>query len=106
MQNPEMEVFHNFLTNELKSTLDADYAEIIFHILQKDHTDLDTSCEWAVKAIDEAKPWLNPGLIDRMLNLMNHIAAAYPPSSSQEQRIIKTFVDHLTGLSVERVNHN
>lgn len=96
IQREEVDAVNRFITNETEKTFSADYADIIFHILQKDHTDVMTALQWAKDSIRSSRPWLTKDYREKFCTLIDTIVAAYPPVTTEEINLVTTYKSLLT----------
>ncbi len=92
VQNEERQKFHNIVAAELR-TKDYDFqiSDIIFQIIDKDKMDAETTYDWAMKEIKLNSHYLSPELKLTFLRIMDKIAKAYPPVTSEEKKFIERF---------------
>jgi uncharacterized tellurite resistance protein B-like protein len=107
VQREERERFQLIVVNELKG---KDYgfnvSDIVFQILEKDKVDSDTIYDWAMKEIRTNSHYLSPELKEKFLRVMEKVAAAYPPVTSDENSIISRFVKDIAGINGDPVFYN
>ena len=92
VQNEERQKFHNIVAAELR-TKDYDFqiSDIIFQIIDKDKMDAETTYDWAMKEIKLNSHYLSPELKLTFLRIIDKIAKAYPPVTSEEKKFIERF---------------
>ncbi len=92
IQKEESENFHKIVLDELNnSAYDFDISDIIFQVMKKDKMDSNTAYEWAIKEIKTNSHYLSPQLKDKFISVIEKIAEAYPPVTSEESDIINRF---------------
>lgn len=92
IQEKERKKFHDIVGAELRSgDADFDLADIIFQIMDKEGMDAETSYNWAIKEIRLNSHYLSPELKQTFIRIMEKVAAAYPPVTTQEQNLLDRF---------------
>ena len=88
----EKKVLHDQLVKSVSDHgLDFDYSEIIFQLLSKDHTDVKTAYEWAMKEMKLHEYYLTEKLKNDFIGILEKIASAKPPVTLDEENLIERF---------------
>lgn len=92
VQKEEREKFKDIILQEL-SHMDYsfDVSDIVFQIMEKDKLDSGTAYDWAMKEIKTNSHYLSPELKQKFIKVMEKVASAYPPVTSDESSIIARF---------------
>ena len=99
IQKEEKELLHKIVTDEVeKNSYDFDIADIIFHILQKDKKDFETTYNWAIHSMKLGKHHFSEEMKDQFLHIIKKVAKAFPPISMEESEIIDRFSRDLKTL--------
>jgi hypothetical protein len=99
IQREEREKLHDLLSGEfIKLDADYSYADIIFHLLDKEHMDFERSYMWGLDSIKLGSHKLNSKLKWDFTDILFKVAAAYPPSTRSEEAIIFRFIKDIKGL--------
>lgn len=92
MQSKERQKFHKIVVNELNcKDYDFNISDIIFHIMDKDHMDVETTYKWAMDEIKLNSHYLSPELKETFIKVMEMVATADPPLTAEEKEIIEKF---------------
>ncbi len=101
IQKEERQKFHDIVVSELRGKSgNFDVSEIIFHIMDKDKMDTETTYNWAIKEITLNSHYLSPKLKQSFITIMEKVAEAFPPITAEEQKILTRFkkdIEPLTG---------
>ena len=99
VQKEEREKFHNIVTQELESKhYSFNVSDIIFQILEKDKIDSNTVYDWAIKEIRTNVYYMSPELKEKFISVLDKIAIAFPPVTTEESSIIKRFKKDIENL--------
>jgi uncharacterized tellurite resistance protein B-like protein len=100
IQNEEKKLFHEIVTQEIEQhNIDFDYSEIIFNIMEKDKTDVETSYTWAIKEIQNNKHYFLPELRKKFVSIMERVAGAFPPVTVQERVLLERFRSDINSIN-------
>lgn len=88
VQNEERQMIHQIVVEESGHEIDFDYAEIIFSILQKEKQGALGVLDWAFHAFELGKHHLTPKMKEQFVSVIKKIAAAYPPTTAEELKMI------------------
>ncbi|MFI5203155.1 MAG: hypothetical protein ACHQF2_01570 [Flavobacteriales bacterium] len=92
LQEAEKKTFEKIVTeHKAWHSGDFDYADVIFKILQKDKTDLETAYAWAMKEIELNKHHLTAQMVNSFKEILTRVAEAFPPVSIDEKEILNRF---------------
>ncbi|HEY4798208.1 MAG TPA: TerB family tellurite resistance protein [Bacteroidia bacterium] len=104
VQKEELKKFRNIVEAELRCKDYAfDVSDIIFHIMNRDHTDSKTSYEWAMNQIRLNSHYLSPQLKNTFIRVMEKIAKAFPPVTKSEQNLIDRFKKEIAPINGDPV---
>jgi uncharacterized tellurite resistance protein B-like protein len=94
VQQEERDKFHNLIAAELRcKEYNFEVSDIIFRLMDKDRNkqDFKTTYNWAMKEIRTNGHYLSPSLKETFIKLIEKIAAAYPPVTTEEKSMIDQF---------------
>lgn len=92
IQKEEEKKFQAIVSDELDSKNHSfDVSDIIFKILEKDKFDTETTYNWAMREIKTNSHYLSPELKEKFICVMEKVAKAYPPVTSEENTILERF---------------
>lgn len=101
IQNDEVRKFHTILESELTVTGDSlSVADIIFHIMKKDHVDSETAYTNALNQMKLNSQYLSAEMKLSFLHVAEKVAKAFPPSLRSEKNMIVRFrkdISEITG---------
>lgn len=101
IQEEEKRILHDIVTSEIrKDNIDFDYSEIIFSIMAKDATDVETSYGWAISEIRNNRHYFNEGFRETFVSVLCKVAEAFPPVTAQERTLIDRFTKDVKSLEV------
>jgi uncharacterized tellurite resistance protein B-like protein len=108
VQEAERRKFHDIVTGELgKKDASIDISEIIFKLMDKrSSSDSETTYTWAMNEIVTNSHYLSPSLKQKFIKVMERIAAAYPPVTPDEERIINRFKTDIQPLEGDPIYYN
>lgn len=95
IQKEEKDKLRSILEESNGIGFSEDYANIIFEILQKDHTPLEYSQGWALDALKGAGPWLTDQHRKEFTRILRNVASAYPPVTKNEKKLLDLFISKL-----------
>jgi uncharacterized tellurite resistance protein B-like protein len=93
IQKAEREKFHAIIAAELRcKEYNFNVSDIIFQILDKEkYADTQTSYDWAMKEIKLNSHYLSPQLKETFIKVIEKVAKAYPPITTEEKRWLEKF---------------
>ncbi len=92
IQNDEAKKFHSILESELKVDVDSlSVADIIFHIMEKDHVDAETAYTNAINQMKLNSQYLSAQMKLSFLHVAEKVAKAFPPPLRSEKNMIVRF---------------
>ncbi len=101
IQEEEKRTLHDIVTREVqKDNVDIDYSEIIFSIMSKDATDVETSYGWALSEIRNNRHYFNDAFKETFVTVLCKVAEAFPPVTAQERTLIDRFRNDVRKLDV------
>lgn len=104
VQKEEREKFQDIVAAEMKhKDYNFDVSDIIFQILQKEKVDSDTVYDWAMKEIKLNSQYVSPELKSTFVNVMEKVAAAFPPVTAVEKNIIEKFKKDISAVEGDPV---
>ena len=75
----------------LKLNFEADVSEIIFQILDQEKMDVETTFVWGMDELQKGKSALTPEIIEGFVQILEKVAASFPPTTPEEQAVIDRF---------------
>lgn len=101
IQKQEKEKFQAIVAAELRcKDHDFNVSDIIFQIMEKDHTSIQEAYDSAIKQIKINSHYLSPILKRTFIAVIEKIAKAFMPVTADEKSIIEKFkkdIEPLTG---------
>ena len=92
VQKEERKKFHDIVEAELRcKDYDFDVSDIIFQIMDKDHTSTSEAYDWAIKQVRLNSHYLSPKLKETFIKVMEKVAKAYAPVTIDETNLIDKF---------------
>jgi len=92
VQTDEQDRLQEIVKEEaFKLNFDADVSEIIFHILQSENLNVETTFKWGMDELRKGKQKWTPELQASFVMILERVAAAFPPITAEEQRVIQRF---------------
>jgi uncharacterized tellurite resistance protein B-like protein len=92
IQNDEVKKFHAILEAELQVAGDSlNIADIIFHIMDKDHVDAETAYTNAIRQMKLNSQYLSAEMKLSFLHVVEKVAIAFPPALRSEKNMIARF---------------
>lgn len=92
IQKDEVQKFHGILEAELQVPSDSfSVADIIFHIMNKDHVDAETAYENGMHQMRLYSHHLTPEMKLSFLHVTEKVAHAFPPRLRSEENMIVRF---------------
>lgn len=98
IQLEEKEELHKIVAEETQHSMDFQYVEIIFKLLQKDKPGFDDVHKWALDALETGKYYLSDKIKEQFINVMKRVAEAFPPKSPEEHELINLFIKEIRGF--------
>ncbi len=107
VQNEERNKFLEILNGELDPAGQQATGEIIFKLMDKrGHFDPAATYEFAMNTIRNNGHYLSPALKERFVNLLEKVAAAYPPVTSEENALLNRFRSDILEINGDPVYYN
>jgi uncharacterized tellurite resistance protein B-like protein len=101
IQKEELKKFEELVAEELRAgDVNFDITEIAFRLHEKDKRDVESVYSWAMTEINRNSLYLSPEMKSSFIKVMEKIAAAYPPVTIEEQKLIDRFkhdIEPITG---------
>lgn len=91
LQDAEKKKFWKIMVNHKAWVQDIDFAEVIFEILQKDKTEVETAYTSAILQIELNKHHLTIQMINSYKNILTEIAESFSPVTVDEKELLKRF---------------
>ncbi len=100
----EKKTLHGQLVELAKGQgLEFDYAEIIFQLMQKDHIDVKTAYNWAMREMKLNEYYLSEQRKGDFIVILKKIAEAQAPVTIDEQDILDKFSKDIAPLKGDPV---
>lgn len=107
IQKQEREKFHAIVTAELRcKDYDFNLSDIIFQIMEKDHTSTEEAYNSAIKEIKINSHYLSPVLKKTFVAVIEKVAKAFPPIVANEKSLIERFKEELEPLNGDPIYYN
>lgn len=108
VQKKERKKFHDIVATELScKDYNFDVSDIIFQILNRDqYVDTKTSYDWAMKEIRLNSHYLSPELKQTFIKVIEKVAKAYPPVTSEESSLLEKFKKDIAPLKGDPVYYS
>jgi uncharacterized tellurite resistance protein B-like protein len=107
VQKEEREKFKDIVVQELShKDFSFDVSDIVFQIMEKDKLDSNTSYDWAMKEIKTNSHYLSPELKQKFIQVMEKVASAYPPVTTDESSVINRFKVDIAGIHGDPVYYS
>jgi len=104
IQNDEIKKLHGILESELQVPADSfSVADIIFHIMDKDHVDAETAYTNAMNQIRLNSQYLSPELKLSFLHVAEKVAQSFPPRLRSEKNMIARFRKDISAVTGDPV---
>ncbi len=104
VQEEERKKFHSIVEAELRcKDFDFDVSYIIFQVMDKHKSDVETTYNWAMDEIKMNSHYLSPELKKTFISVMLKIARAYPPVTAEENALIERFKKDIEPLEGDPV---
>lgn len=104
IQKDEVNKLHGILSTELSFSMEEQsIADIIFHVLNKDHTKAEAAYESGMNQIRLNSQYLSPELKLSFLRIAEKLAQAFPPRLKVENKMIERFRSDLTLINGDPV---
>lgn len=91
IQVQERERLFEIVKKESNHSIDFEYAEIIFQILERDNLGYRNTYQWAINELIKGRHYLSPEIKEKMIHTLNEIALAFNLISKEEKSIINQF---------------
>jgi uncharacterized tellurite resistance protein B-like protein len=99
IQKDEEKKFHAILESELDvSSSSLSVADIIFHIMKKDHANAETAYNNAITQMKLNSQYLSDEMKLGFLHVAEKVAAAFPPPLRSEKNMIARFRKDIAGI--------
>jgi tellurite resistance protein len=82
--------------------VDLSSLETIFLLLDQDELDMETSYEWGMEEINKGRADLTDIMREEFLGIAKEVAAAYPPITGDERKLLDRFAADLGAESQAR----
>lgn len=107
VQPEERRRFQDLITEFSTSSGMNDVSRIIFRVLDnKNMYESDTTYEWAMDTIRANSHYLSPELKQKALSLLEKVAQAYPPVTSEEHKLLVRFKKDIEPLKGDPIFYN
>ncbi len=107
IQKQEREKFHAIVTAELRcKDYDFNLSDIIFQIMEKDHTSTEEAYNSAIKEIRINSHYLSPALKKTFVAVIEKVAKAFPPVVADEKSLIERFKKDVEPLNGDPIYYN
>lgn len=106
VQKEEREKFHDIVVSELEDDYDFNISDIVFHIMDKDKSDSQTTYKWALNEIKMNSHYLSPKLKSKFIAVMEKIANAFPPVTKEESEVLEKFKKDIAPLKGDPVYYD
>lgn len=104
IQNDEVKKFHAILEAELQVPDDSlSVADIIFHIMDKDHVDAETAYRNAMNQMRLYSHYFTPEMKLAFLHVAEKVGIAFPPTLRSERNMIARFRKEMGDITAGRV---
>ena len=99
VQEPEHEIVHAIVAEGIKSIdSDFDFSDLSFDIMEQEHLDAESSYQWGMDAIKQSNYTLNDSLIKILIDTLEKVGEAFPPTSAEEHVYIERFKEDVSHL--------
>ncbi|MFL5765742.1 MAG: hypothetical protein ACJ77K_17480 [Bacteroidia bacterium] len=101
IQKEEQEEFHKLMKEGIRSgDGDLDISDIIFQVMEKDKfTNTETAYDWAMHEIRMNSHYLSPELKKMFVDVIQKVAEAYAPVTTEEKKLIERFKRDIAPLN-------
>jgi hypothetical protein len=107
LQKEEHDKFHRIVEAELRMhDPDFEVSEIIFQILEKEHADPKQAYDSAIHQLQINSHYISPKLKETFMRVIEKIAMAFPPSTSEEIEFVNKFKKELSELKGDPVYYD
>lgn len=104
VQREERKKFHDIVAAEVRCHhYDFDVSDIIYQVLDKDKTDVQTAYEWGMNELRINSHYLDPELKQTFIRIAEKIAKAFPPVNAAEQVLLDRFTVDIAPLKGDPV---
>lgn len=104
IQKDEEKKLHGILQSELNVPEDTvSVADIIFHIMSKDHADAEEAYESAMNQIRLNSHYLSPEMKLGFLRVAEKVSQAFPPRMRSEKNMIARFRQDISSVTGDPV---
>lgn len=99
VQKPEQETLHAIVNKGIKSVAsDFDYSDLGFEIMEQEHLDAESSYLWGMDAIKQSGYTLTDALTKILVDTLEKVGEAFPPTSPKEHEYIERFKEDVSHL--------
>lgn len=91
VQLEEREKLFEIVKREANHSIDFQYAQIIFQILEKDKPGYRNTYHWAINELKKGRHYLSPEIKEKMIHTLKEIAMSFNLISEEEKSIINQF---------------
>jgi uncharacterized tellurite resistance protein B-like protein len=100
VQREEIDKVREIVDRGTQHSMDYNYTDIIFQILQKDKMGFKDVYVWAMKSFETGKYHLTPDVKDQFIKVIQEVADAFPPADPEEKALIARFSEDILKLEV------
>src|SRR5690606_18304384 len=101
VQREEKEKVKEIVSVGIKHSMDFNYTDIIFQLLQKDKMGFKEVYSWAMRSFELGKYHFSSEMKKDFINVINQVAEAFPPESDEERALIARFSEDINSLEVK-----
>ena len=91
IQQEEKDKLFEIVEREISHSIDFEYAEIIFQLLERDQLGYENTYSWAIEELKKGRHYLSPEIKEKMVETLKQIAMSFDKVSSEESDIIIRF---------------
>lgn len=104
LQNEEKKTFEKIVSeHKAWHAGDFDYAAVIFRIMEKDKTDMETAYTFAMKEMELNKHHLTAQMINSFKEILARVAEAFPPVAINEKELLQRFNSDIKKIGAHAV---
>ena len=101
IQKEEKEKLHKLVLDKTGHSIDFNYAEIVFELMEKDNmSKLDLVYEWSMKNFELGKHHFSAKMKNDCIDLIEAVAQAFSPVTKAEKSLIERFKDDIDKLRI------
>lgn len=96
----EKKKLYKIVTEELSKLDDenGDYSDMIFHILEKEKREFETTYNWAIQSMKLDSHYFSDKMKTQFVNIIRKVAKAFPSDSIKGHEIINRFNKDMTAI--------